>query len=151
MMPETGDSDQAIPSTSSGIGSFLDPEPNLSLNLDLFEGLRAYSQETLENEVSRQLENEISARDRERDVGNLKSELRLVESDVCKHEEGLKNIEKRLEELCSAKTFVNSRKCQTLLDEQEKLRVKAAEAKVLREEIVKDLEKYELPITDENR
>ena len=46
MMPETGDSDQAIPSTSSGIGSFLDPEPNLSLNLNLNLNLNYLSTQT---------------------------------------------------------------------------------------------------------
>lgn len=144
MMAETGESVPAVPGTSSG-GSFLDP------NLNLLEGLRAYTQETLENEVSRQLESEISARDRERELGNLKSELRLVDSEISKHEDGLKNVEKRLEELCSAKTFVNSRKCQTYLDEQEKLRVKHAQARVLRDEILKGIEKYELPQIVENR
>jgi hypothetical protein len=56
----------------------------------------------------------------------------------------LLQIEKRLEEACSGKVFVNSRKCQGLLDEQEKLRVKSAQAKVLKDEIIRDLKKYEV-------
>jgi hypothetical protein len=51
-------------------------------------------------------------------VVNLRSELRKVDSDIGKLEAGLKGIEKRLEEACSGKIFVNSRKCQALLDEQ---------------------------------
>ena len=141
-----GNGESVAGSSSEANNSFLDS------NLNLLEGLRAYSQETLENEVSRQLEIEISARDRERELVNLKSELRQVESDIAKHEEGLKHVEKRLEDICSGQNFVNSRKCQALLDEQEKLRVKSAQAKVLRDEIVKDLEKYEqLPSTSQIR
>jgi hypothetical protein len=138
-MPETNDCDPiAGPSSASTrSGNFLDS------NLTQLEGLRAYSQETLEHEVSRQIENEITARDREREVASLKTELSLVEIDVKKHQESLKNIEKRLEEICSAKVFVNSRKCQGLLDEQEKARVKLAEAEVLKDEITKELEKFE--------
>ncbi len=143
-MDENGES--VAGSSSEVNNTFLDS------NLNLLEGLRAYSQETLENEVSRQLENEISARDRERELVNLRSELRQVELDIAKHEDGLKLVEKRLEDICSGQHFVNSRKCQALLDEQEKLRVKSAQAKVLREEIVKELEKYEQqPTTSKNR
>ena len=96
---EIGDS--SLPSTSSAsndgaassasndgvtTGSFIDA------NLNLLEGLRAYSQETLEHEVSRQLEKEISARDQERELGILNKELSQVEADLSKHEEGLKQV-----------------------------------------------------------
>ena len=75
-----------------------------------------------------------------------------AEADLKKHREGLKSIEKRLEELCSAKVFVNSRKCQSLLDEQEKLRIKEAEARVLKEEILGELKKLEVvPVEPEIR
>ena len=127
-------------------GKFLDS------NLSQLEGLRAFSQETLEHEVSRQLDKEISARDRERELANLKSELQAAEADLKKHREGLKSIEKRLEELCSAKVFVNSRKCQSLLDEQEKLRIKEAETRVLKDEILGELKKLEVvPVEPEIR
>ena len=56
----------------------------------------------------------------------------------------LLQIEKRLVEACSGKVFVNSRKCQALLDEQEKLRIKSAQAKVLKDEIVIDIKKYKV-------
>ena len=146
-MPETDDcAPVAGPSTSAMSGKFLDS------NLSQLEGLRAFSQETLEHEVSRQLDKEISARDRERELANLKSELQAAEADLKKHREGLKSIEKRLEELCSAKVFVNSRKCQSLLDEQEKLRIKEAETRVLKDEILGELTKLEVvPVEPEIR
>lgn len=132
-------------SASTKTGNFIDT------NLTELEGLRAYTQETLENEVSRQLDDEISTREREREISNLKIELKQVEKDILKYDDGLKSIEKRLQELCSAKVFVNSRKCQALLDEQEKLKIKHAEAKVLKEEILKELKKFETKTTKVNR
>ena len=68
----------------------------IDANLNLLEGLRAYSQETLEHEVSRQLEKEISARDQERELGILNKELSQVEADLSKHEEGLKQVRDKL-------------------------------------------------------
>ena len=90
-MSDTENGESSMPSTSSAsndgaAGSFLDA------NLNLLEGLRAYSQETLENEVSRQLEKEISARDQERQLGILNKELSQVELEISKHEEGLKQV-----------------------------------------------------------
>ena len=122
-------------SASTKTGNFIDT------NLTELEGLRAYTQETLENEVSRQLDDEISTREREREISNLKIELKQVEKDILKYDDGLKSIEKRLQELCSAKVF----------DEQEKLKIKHAEAKVLKEEILKELKKFETKTTKVNR
>ena len=58
-------------SASTKTGNFIDT------NLTELEGLRAYTQETLENEVSRHLDDEISTREREREISNLKIEFAL--------------------------------------------------------------------------
>jgi len=93
-------------------------ETVLEKNLSGLEGLRAYTQETLENEVSRQIEREISAQERQREVQNLKKDLRERDSEIQSCQESLKRLERRLDEVTTSKVFVNSRKCQSLLDEQ---------------------------------
>lgn len=85
--------------------------------LDL-EGIRAYTQESLEKEVSRQIEREISAQDRQREIQTLKKELREYDSQIVRHKDSLKRVERRLDEITTSKVFINSRKCQSLLDEQ---------------------------------
>merc|ERR1712045_24447 len=91
-----------------------------SSDLTGIEGLKAYDQETFENDVSKQLDVYVEKQKREHDLKRFQKELESVKANYAKAVLNLCKAEDSIKETVSRGVNVSDRKIQALLNNQEK-------------------------------
>merc|ERR1711879_924091 len=91
-----------------------------SSDLTGIEGLKAYDQETFENDVSKQLEVYVEKQKREHELKRVQIEYESVKANYAKAVLNLRKAEDSIKETVSRGVNVSDRKIQALLNEQEK-------------------------------
>merc|ERR1712156_583199 len=91
-----------------------------SSDLTGIEGLKAYDQETFENDVSKQLEVYVEKQKREHELKRVQIEYESVKANYAKAVLNLRKAEDSIKETVSRGVNVSDRKIQALLNDQEK-------------------------------
>ena len=121
-----------------------------SSDLTGIEGLKAYDQETFENDVSKQLDVYVEKQKREHDLKRFQKELESVKANYAKAVLNLRKAEDSIKETVSRGVNVSDRKIQALLNNQEKHEQLKNELEKQKSELQLAIENLEVDVSKED-
>lgn len=120
-----------------------------SSDLTGIEGLKAYDQETFENDVSKQLEVYVEKQKREHELKRVQIEYESVKANYAKAVLNLRKAEDSIKETISRGVNVSDRKIQALLNDQEKHEQLKNELEKQKNELQSVIENLETDVSKE--
>merc|ERR1712045_103797 len=120
-----------------------------SSDLTGIEGLKAYDQETFENDVSKQLDVYVEKQKREHELKRVQIEYESVKANYAKAVLNLRKAEDSIKETVSRGVNVSDRKIQALLNDQEKHEQLKNELEKQKNELQSVIENLETDVSKE--